>query len=122
MKKEQQEKTNEKVNLIKRIVEASVRCGKAGWQILAYLGKVITNNYPLAKLNFFKKTGVIFLGLIALIFSTLSFPTFFVAEAAKVGVASLAESKSKQQTNASTNKNIEDDKEKESDKKTVQQN
>lgn len=85
--KEKKEETKQEViGVFKRIGSAASRCGTAGWKILAYLGNLIVQGHPLAKLGFFRRLSVVGLGLIALLFSAICAPVLIISAGAEVGI------------------------------------
>lgn len=67
----------DKVSVIRRIGIACSRLGKAGWQILAWIGNQIAEMMPIPRLrglSFFRKAGIIFLGCFTMVFMAIALP------------------------------------------------
>lgn len=92
-KKEEKVEVDEvekKAGILRRIGSSIARCGRAGWKILAYIGSAITRNHGISRFGFFRKLGIIGLGLVALVFMTVCSPLLVIGAGAEIGIEKLA--------------------------------
>jgi hypothetical protein len=93
-------KTEEIKGVFKRIGDAASRCGSSGWKILAYLGNLIVQGHPLAKLGFFRRLTVVGLGIIALLFSFVCAPVLIISASAEIGIEKIIQGAEKCETSS----------------------